>query len=293
MLSTIEEYIQIITNIADGSSEPTNEDARSLHKHLTKSLPDQQDRDHANVKTLWRAFFIVAYQPTNNIAQRQDRLVMLLSKIKSRDEQSSRDLPGLDAATEEMWQSAPPMLSTEQWTSFHAFIARITAADVADLSLYAIWGFRDALEIERPLNERDAESGDQPPHHQENAPVSELVPGALQWLEYCGPKVVALTVRSHVYPKIADGTDPASLGKLCEDTGVAKGGFSIGRWRFWELRLEAIAQAKDDAGGREKIAKLAYQGLEKMRSMDSEVRAMADDMGRLHGSAHRDREDCS
>lgn len=291
-----------IDQITERQAAPSSEDAQEITTNITNAFSEGISPDELQFSTLWRAFITAAHQPTKNVAIQQEQLVKLLKKIKEQGQlkheqnvcttklgKAWTDLPGFEAEIRETWGSAPPTLSTEQWTSLNAFAARLTDAHVIDLSLYAIFSLRDALEIQRPLSERDTEQGDQPPQKHEDAPVSELLPGALQWFEHCGSIMAGLTMRSHVFPKDEDSRDPAFPGKICEDTGIAKRGFSVARWKFWTQRLQPIADTKDNAGGREKIAKIAYQGMEKMKSMDEEINSMSEDMGRLHGSAHKDR----
>lgn len=47
--------------------------------------------------------------------------------------------------------------------------------------------------------------------------------------------------------------------------------------------MEEIAGLKDEAGGREKVAKLAYKALERRNEQDREVVIAFDDLKSLHG----------
>jgi hypothetical protein len=61
---------------------------------------------------------------------------------------------------------------SDHWLNLNAFAARLVASQVLDLSLYAIWAMRDALEM--PLEGIKPEVRDQ------------TLRAAALWIEFCG-----------------------------------------------------------------------------------------------------------
>jgi len=169
-----------------------------------------------------------------------------------------------------------------RWETLHAFVARATGAPLVDGKLCALWALREALEVDRPSTKRAPETKEQTPGQDDNTAVSmdALLPAAFAYLEYCPALVAVWSLRSHLFAQEEDD----NLGALCEkETGIAKNGYSIRRWRFWQHRVQEIAGMKDEAGGREKVAKLAYKALEQMNEQDRQVMIASDDLKSLHG----------
>ena len=293
----MDQYVDKINGFLnnDHDDAPISKYAQSVTLPISQTIR-QDANDNPRFDHLWDALILVAEnQLLTDDTTKLDRLAELVRAIKDlgplvHSGQTVKtdvgtawtDLPYLGAQIREAWNTAPPKSSTEQWANLNGFAARLTASETQDFSLFAIWALRDALETPRPLTERQTSGGDTQAKSEEEVSVDELLPAVLQWLEYWGDGMVALTVRSHVYTKEGQSNDPAFLGKLANDAGIAKGGYSVRRWGFWRKRLEEISKAKDDAGGREKIAKLAYQGLEKMKQIDNEMPVMNEDMDGLH-----------
>lgn len=180
------------------------------------------------------------------------------------------DLPAFGHAARTKWNEAPgsgaQSLSADAWTNVNAFAALVTADQElgaskpsCDLSLFALWSLRSALEQDLPATSRDKSSGSSA-----TASLDDVLPAAVAWLENAGEVLAQLCQKGKSYvPAGRDGPDPAWVGALGKDK-ISVGGFSSERWTFWRSRLIEISQARDDAGGREKVAKVAHHGVEKM-----------------------------
>lgn len=242
--------------------------------HQNADSPDKLRFD-----LFWDAFILVAKnQLTTDDTTKLNRLVSLIKSVKSLGYITVNgapvktdlgypwtDLPYLGSQMREAWNQAPPTSSAEQWANLNGFVARLTHTDIHDFSLYAIWSLRDALETPRPLTERQTGEGDKQASKEEEVSTDELLPGALEWISNCADLLAKLVGQNKSFkPADRPGPDPGFLGQLAKDAGLTEGGFNAARWSFWRKRLEEISQTRDDAGGREKIAKLAYQGLQNM-----------------------------
>ncbi|MDH6121613.1 hypothetical protein ABH930_002382 [Kitasatospora sp. GAS204A] len=182
----------------------------------------------------------------------QDRLVDLLTGIErqgvlTRDQGQQDcvvwetkvfvDLPCFGAQMREaldMGAETPGFSDVDVWVNLNAFAARLTAAGI-DFSLYAIWTLRDCLEEESPVNLADPR-------------------GVVPWFQHCGALLAGLARRRRSF----DG-QAGRLGKLCTDSGMAEGGFTVERWEFWRARLTELA-AGTEAGADEARAALRYLG---------------------------------
>jgi len=172
----------------------------------------------------------------------QDRLVELLVGIEGRgaltrdqgreesvlwgDSRVFVDLPMFGAQMREAWDSyAAPPGSPEAWVNLNAFAARLTAVGI-DFEVYAIWTLRACLE------EKSSVGPDE---------LRAVVP----WFRHCGELLSRL---AHRGGSIGErDTGPARLGRLCTDTGMDSGGFTVERWEFWRGRLAGLAGGTDAA----------------------------------------------
>ena len=297
----MDRYVKVLENYLAQKKDDTV--AQKQAQSIASSFIEQAQTDSSSrprFDLLWDAFILVAKNHlTVDDAFKVESLAELAKAIQDLGTLSLNgqpvktdlgtawtELPYLGAQMREAWNTAPPDSSTEQWANLNSFAAQLTAKEASDFSLFAIWTFRDALETPRPFTERETGNSDAKAKTEVDVSTDELLPAVLQWLEVSGDKLVALTIESHDYTRAGQSSpDPAFLGKLAKDVGIVKGGYSPRRWRFWRKRLEEISRAKDDSGGREKVAKLAYQGLQKLDQIDKEVNTMNEDMDGLHGGA--------
>lgn len=227
----------------------------------------------------------------------QDKIIALLRVIQDRgiirnkdnepltaqgsDDRLWYDLPLFDKALHDALRgAAPPKMQLQRWTALHEFAAKVTGAPLADGKLCALWALREALEEDRPLTRRAPEAADEGEEGEVESVVSvdALLPAAVAYLEHCPTLVAVWSLRSHVFERGEDD----GLGARCREEGIAKNGYSVRRWRIWRGRLEEIAAARDEAGGREKVAKVAYKALQEMEAQDREVMIAYEDLKSLH-----------
>jgi hypothetical protein len=111
----------------------------------------------------------------------------------------------------------------DHWLNLNAFAARIVASQVLDLSLYAIWAMRDALEM--PLEGIKPEVRDQ------------TLRAAALWIEFCGENL-------HGMEKLWE-SDPRK-GDVARGGLLYSGpkGFCEERWELWRQRFGELSQDK-------------------------------------------------
>lgn len=148
------------------------------------------------------------------------------------------DLPYLVLDLQEFGLKSTELTATHR-RNFAAFTARLTALGIADLSSYALWLFRETLEVNRPMVQ--SEKG-------EALPTAELLPACLAWLQYASHKLLRLSFENYC-PATSDhaslGENMASLGELTDGSGIERAGFSIIRWVFWRQMIVELTQCQD------------------------------------------------
>lgn len=201
------------------------------------------------------------------------------------------DLPLLGASLREKWNDSPPAMSGEEWGNLNMFVARLTQTEVHDGAILGLWAIRDALEEKRPLNAREG-SGDSNVSGGKVG-LDELLPGALAWFEGAGEQISSMCKDGRSFAKGPQHGDPGACGELAkqgevgaEEEGLAvgglagegkmvgrvkEGGFNETRWRFWRARLRALSERRDEAGGRDKVAKVAYKGMDFVGRFDGKM----------------------
>ncbi|KAJ6519117.1 hypothetical protein C8R45DRAFT_950300 [Mycena sanguinolenta] len=159
----------------------------------------------------------------------------------------------LGAATRETWNDSPggqfeySKAAIEAWANVNAFVARLTAENVREYSIYAIWAMRDALE------ERREEEGDW---------LDATVPAAAAWIGVWGREMY--TCREDLTPEDPRYGNPAKPGNyMIQRTGNKKPEWSPERWAFWKLRLEEIV-GEEVSDETKAIAKAAVETMEEI-----------------------------
>jgi hypothetical protein len=133
--------------------------------------------------------------------------------------------------------------SKDAWTAVNLFAAKLTAEHVLDLSLYAIWQMREALEGNIPWY----------------PPGSDViaVPVAAHWMRIAGQ---ALIRREDDFGRAAQG------GELWK----GKSGFCTERWMLWKTRFEAIAAEHPERTGWKRMCLEAANRIERLVSATSD-----------------------
>lgn len=153
------------------------------------------------------------------------------------------DAPGLDASEVEI----------DAWANVNFFFAHITEKGIQDLSLFAIWSMRDALENEQ----QDDFEGTAVQKHNVH------VPAATAWIFGMGR---ALYTRvKDLTPTDQSQGNPAKGG----DMWKGKAEFSKERWAFWKERLAFIGKLEDVSEKTKTIARDAIEAMERAESFSA------------------------
>ncbi|EUC40480.1 hypothetical protein COCMIDRAFT_108724 [Bipolaris oryzae ATCC 44560] len=110
--------------------------------------------------------------------------------------------------------------------NMNAFAARLTAADLVDLSIYAVWTLRSVLEDSAP-GRIHSKNGD------------EGCKAAAAWFIYAGKSMYAFCKEGKTYAGRAAEQGSDIVGKDWN-------GYSEERWRLWVERLEEVQKAVVD-----------------------------------------------
>lgn len=280
-MARLKELIEDVLKIRSREGRSTNRTEDPIKPILSVVDNGSQDGEAIRFDLFWDTFISIAKQPPD-YPNAINSLSEIVKDIKSRGTLIIRgtpaktplgvawtDLPYLGVEMREAWNNAPPTSTALEWQHINEFAARLTFDDTCNFSLYGIWMLRDALETPRLLTERQSNEGDRQPSDEDEVSVDELLPAALQWIFHCRDLLMKLSIEGHSYAKSGvNAPDPAFLGKLAKDAGVEQTGYNARRWNFWRSRLEEISKATDHAGGREKVAKVAYQGVQQMEKID-------------------------
>jgi hypothetical protein len=165
----------------------------------------------------------------------------------------------IGAASREAWNDSPGAAfgysdaAIEAWANVNAFVARLTAEDVRQYSLYAIWAMREALEEKR-----------------KEAPekwMDATVPAAAAWIGVWGKQMYER--REDLTPEDPETQgNPARPGDyMIKRTKNEKAEWSRERWAFWKQRFQEISLGSvgDKVNSETKaIAKEAFERMEEI-----------------------------
>ncbi|KAF1925062.1 uncharacterized protein M421DRAFT_424089 [Didymella exigua CBS 183.55] len=175
---------------------------------------------------LWDIWNSVVDDVSQTPTQDLSRVVEVLAAVADLTEPASFEIWG-DRTT---WKQLPLLgpVIRERWddeqqsqaVKINTFAARLTAAGVLDLSLYAIWTLRSVLE-------------DSEPGQVCNENKDEHCKAAAAWFIYAGDVLYTLCREEKQY----DGR-AARQGKNV--IGESWNGYNEQRWRLWVERLEKI-----------------------------------------------------
>ncbi|KAF1830472.1 hypothetical protein BDW02DRAFT_507502, partial [Decorospora gaudefroyi] len=156
-------------------------------------------------------------------------------------------MPDFSLACREAYNDMPIVNSAfvfeseiDAWTNTNFFYARCTAQKVHDLSLYAIFALRTALET----------------HYASDSSALDIhVPAASAWILGNGHALFRT--------ETADG-NAARGGELW----AGESGFSKARWRFWKERFVAIGAMEGLREGTRIVARDAVEGMERSETYE-------------------------
>ncbi|KAF4625585.1 hypothetical protein G7Y89_g12580 [Cudoniella acicularis] len=113
----------------------------------------------------------------------------------------------------------------QRWHNLSAFLVKLTDYGIMDLSIYAIWAFRFALETRPNVTSTLLHQADYMDYH---------VPIAAMWIKKTGRKIYANCYAGDDFP---DEEKPGGGGLWDGESG-----FSTDRWRFWKARFAEIGE---------------------------------------------------
>lgn len=138
------------------------------------------------------------------------------------------------------------------WTNMNFFYARVTQKDIQDLSLYAIFALRTALET--------------PPEDDEESTAAQKydahVPAATAWILGYGHDI--FRKEQDLSPSDPKQGNPARGGPLFKGTP----GFNKERWALWKERFVAIAEMQDVKENTRIAAMDAIEGMERSETYE-------------------------
>ncbi|KAJ4319903.1 hypothetical protein N0V94_003675 [Neodidymelliopsis sp. IMI 364377] len=160
-------------------------------------------------------------------------------------------LTDFSLACREAYNDAPDAsasgLEIDAWANVNFFFAKVTEQGLSDLSIYAIWSLRTALEEE---HEDDAEG----------TAVQKLdafVPAAASWIFGMSRALYLKDV--DLTPSDRKQGNPARGGPLWK----GKAGFSKERWALWKERLTVVSKMEEISERTKNISRDAIEAMER------------------------------
>ncbi|KAF5667288.1 hypothetical protein FHETE_5991 [Fusarium heterosporum] len=225
-----------IKNLLSDNSVSADEAAHKIAGPCIEAINKDEDASKIEdqLQALWSAVLTAAEQTPHD---QQDKLVEIVRSIKTLpgatdkakkitvwDEEVSWDkLPLFGAAAREQLDTAQEK-SDDACVNINSFFARLTAAGVNDLSLFAIWVLRGTLED--PSADQIA---------QEASP--RLLKATSTWFIYASGALKKASSEGKQFDgKIAK--PGASLAEHKDENGWR--GFCNDRWKIWQDRLSTL-----------------------------------------------------
>lgn len=177
-------------------------------------------------------------------------------KIKDHEEYSYiySALTDLSMACREVMNEAPeayaPQIEINAWANVNFFFARLTEKGLLDLSLFAIWVMRSALENEQHDDAEGTAAQKFDVH----------VPAATAWIFGMGRALY--TKEKDLTPTDRKQGNPAKGGELWK----GKAEFSKERWALWKERLAYVSKLDEVSDLTRNISKDAIEAMERAES---------------------------
>ncbi|KAF2131158.1 hypothetical protein P153DRAFT_313563 [Dothidotthia symphoricarpi CBS 119687] len=143
-------------------------------------------------------------------------------------------------------------IEIDAWANVNMFFARITLKDIQDLSLYAIWMMREALEEVKQDDERTTAA----------QKLDMSVPAAAMWIFGMGKAL--FHKEKDLTPSNSLEGNPARGGELWK----GKGEFSKKRWALWKDRFAEIGKMKDVSERTSGLARDAVEVMERAETFE-------------------------
>ncbi|KAH6954461.1 hypothetical protein DER45DRAFT_615791 [Fusarium avenaceum] len=228
-----------LKDLLSDDSVSAEQAARIVAHDCIEAIDKNEDATEIENKLndLWSDVLTAAEQTPHD---QQDKLVEVVQSIKHLPEATEKakkltvwddakswdELPMFGPKAREQLDIAQEK-SEKACVNINAFFARISAADVQDFSLFAIWTLREALED--PSAEQVAK---------QTSP--KLLKAASVWFIYASGELKKSSKEGHQFEgKIAK--PGASLTEFKDEDGWR--GFCEARWKVWEDRLTPLKEA--------------------------------------------------
>jgi hypothetical protein len=256
--------------------ESANEgrDIEELSSQLLAPIDEKistENLDDVNFMDLWYSVIHAAKRnpvPKNGFgrdSRSRDRaaLVNLVTAIKHHripgNEQYNylyESLTDFSMACSEVYNDSPIEtafeLEIDAWTNANNFFAQVTHRDLLDLSMFAIWAMRQALEYEYQDDEESTAA----------QKYDTFVPAAAAWVFGMGKSLARK--REDLTPTDRKQGNPGRGGELWK----GKAEFSEERWNFWKERFAAIAEMKGVSIRTSDTAKDAVEAMERAETFE-------------------------
>lgn len=221
--------------------------------------------DDVNFQDLWFSIIHCARMTPFHKREDQERLVNLVAAFKNHsipDNQKYNylysSMTDFGMSCREAYNDSPELdnkyseVEADAWANLNFFFARITDKGLEDLSLFAIWAMRQALETspEDELPKAAAQSYD------------AYTPAAAVWILGMGP--ILWRKEEDLTPTDSKQGNPARGGDLWK----GKAEFSKERWALWKERFVAIAKMNEVSEKTRSLAKDAVEQMERAETFE-------------------------
>ncbi|KAF9762631.1 hypothetical protein IL306_003355 [Fusarium sp. DS 682] len=225
-----------ITKLLSDNAVSTQQAAEKLANPCLEAIKKNEDTSkiESEFDRLWSSVLSAAEQTPHD---KQGKLVETLHAIKSIPQPAQKievwgeekrwdELPMFGGKAREQLDIAQEK-SDEAFVNINGFFARVTAAGVDDLSLFAIWTLREALED--PAADKIA---------QQTSP--KLLKASSVWFIYATAAIANASKDGKQFDgKVAK--PGASLAEFKDEAGWR--GFNNDRWKIWQDRLSNLKEA--------------------------------------------------
>ncbi|KAI5373289.1 hypothetical protein J4E82_008046 [Alternaria postmessia] len=201
----------------------------------------------AGEAALWDIWNQVVEYASQTPAHELDRVIEVLKAVADLEEPATFEIWGKQATWKQLPLLGPAI--RESWDderhaepfNINAFAARLTAANLVDLSMYAIWTLRSVLEDSIP-SQIYSKSGD------------KGCKAAAAWFIYAGEVLYAFCKEGRKF-----GGRGAEQGS--DVVGEDWNGFNEERWGLWVERIEEVQRTVVDEDTK-KVLQKAMEGIQ-------------------------------
>lgn len=138
------------------------------------------------------------------------------------------------------------------WANMNYFYASVAGKGLDDLSLFAIWTMRQALETPQEDDKQSTAA----------QKYKTYVPAAAVWV--FGMRIALYAKEEDLTPKDKKLGNPARGGALWK----GKAEFSTDRWRFWRERFAEVGKLEDVSEDTQTLAKDAVEAMERAATFE-------------------------